>query len=289
VGEAGVPADASAVIRPIAAHSEFATCEEISRIVWGTRGQNVVPRELLMTVQRNGGLVLGAFERSGDLAGFVFGFLGMRDGRLRLCSHQLAVLPQHRGQGSGQRLKWAQRAAALARGVELVTWTFDPLEARNAYLNLHLLGAIACHYSRDHYGAMEDALNAGLPTDRFEVEWELRDRRVIERLAGKLPEHLVVGDARRSGAAVLVEAQGQGRKYPEPRLVEKVALRQPALIAVPSNFQELKRADRSLAAAWRAVTQSAFEAALGAGLVGTDFSRDGAYWFEPVARCESTP
>ncbi len=240
-----------------------------------------------MTVQRNGGVVLGAFAPSGDLAGFAFGFLGMRDGRLRLCSHQLAVLPQHRGQGLGQRLKWAQREAAMAQGVELVTWTFDPLEARNAHVNLHRLGAVARHYSRDHYGAMEDALNAGLPTDRFEVEWRLRDRRVTERLAAAPPEHRAE-EARRSGSVMLVEAHGRERGYPEPLLVEKAEPGRPALIGIPSNFQDLKRADRSLAAAWRTVTRSAFEAALGSGLVGTDFLTASVYWFEPVAGCEST-
>src|SRR5713101_490702 len=161
-------------IRLVHTHDEFAACEAMSREIWGAAERNVVPRELLLTIQRNGGLVHGAFLPEGRLVGFCFAFLGRRDGQLRLCSHQLGVLPEFRGTGIGIALKQAQRSDALRLGYELVTWTFDPLEARNAYINLHRLGCIARLYDRNHYGTMEDELNRGLPTDRFEAEWWLR-------------------------------------------------------------------------------------------------------------------
>src|SRR2546426_5911133 len=166
--------DSRVEVRLVRSHDEFAACEAMSRDVWGAAERNVVPRELLLTIQLNGGLVHGAFLPDGRLVGFCFAFLGRRDGQLRLCSHQLGVLEAFRGSGIGIALKQAQRYDALRLGVELVTWTFDPLEARNAYINLHRLGCIARLYDRDHYGAMEDELNRGLPSDRLEAEWWLR-------------------------------------------------------------------------------------------------------------------
>src|SRR2546421_1468083 len=161
-------------VRLVRSHDEFAACEAMSRDIWGAAERNVVPRELLLTIQHNGGLVHGAFLPDGRLVGFCFAFLGRRDGQLRPCSHQLGVVPELRGGGIGIALKEAQRADALQLGLELVSWTFDPLEARNAYINLHRLGCVARLYDRDHYGDMEDELNRGLPSDRFEVEGWLR-------------------------------------------------------------------------------------------------------------------
>src|SRR3989442_13798918 len=161
-------------VRLARSHAEFAACEALSRDIWGAAERNVVPRELLLTMQLNGGLVHGAFLPDGRLVGFCFAFAGVRDGQLRLCSHQLGVIPELRGAGIGIELKQAQRKDALRLGYPLVSWTFDPLEARNAYINLHRLGCVARLYDRDHYGDMEDDLNRGLPSDRLEAEWWLR-------------------------------------------------------------------------------------------------------------------
>src|SRR5207253_7674927 len=163
-------------IRLVRTHDEFAACEAMSRDIWGAAERNVVPRELLLTMQHNGGLVHGAFLAAGRLVGFCFAFLGQRDGQLRLCSHQLGVLDEFRGSGIGIALKQAQRYDALRLGIELVTWTFDPLEARNAYINLHRLGCIARLYERDHYGAMEDEPTLVMPIVLlYGVTWHRRD------------------------------------------------------------------------------------------------------------------
>jgi predicted GNAT superfamily acetyltransferase len=246
-------------IRLVRTHDEFAACEAMSRDIWGAAERNVVPRELLLTIQLNGGLVHGAFLPDNRLVGFCFGFVGLRDGQLRLCSHQLGVQAPYRGAGIGIALKQAQRDDALRLGYELITWTFDPLEARNAYINLHRLGCIARHYDRNHYGTMDDELNRGLPSDRFEVEWWLR-RRPAAQPAADAPLLLRVGpDA-------------------EP-IRERLDLRagSPVLIAVPPDFQALKRQSPALAQRWRLESRMAFEAALAAGLVALDFQRDGAY------------
>ncbi|OLE36217.1 MAG: hypothetical protein AUG48_08290 [Actinobacteria bacterium 13_1_20CM_3_68_9] len=242
---------------------EFAACEAMSRDIWGAAERNVVPRELLLTMQQNGGLVHGAFLPDGRLVGFCFAFLGMRAGQLRLCSHQLGVMADFRGKGVGIALKQAQRYDALRLGYELVTWTFDPLEARNAYINLHRLDCIARLYDRDHYGAMEDELNRGLPSDRFEAEWWLRR----PKPAAPTTEPLVllrVGDA---GEPVLEQGT--------------LGTRSPVLIGVPRDFQAIRRASPELALRWRLESRSAFERALAAGLIAVDFRREGVYVMAP--------
>ena len=146
----GSPPRHQVEVRLARSHAEFAACEALSRDIWGAAERNVVPRELLLTMQLNGGLVHGAFLPDGRLVGFCFGFAGLRDGQLRLCSHQLGVIPELRGTGIGIELKQAQRNDARRLGYPLVSWTFDPLEARNAYINLHRLGCIARLYDRNH-------------------------------------------------------------------------------------------------------------------------------------------
>ncbi|MDQ6711414.1 MAG: hypothetical protein M3Z11_12790 [Candidatus Dormibacteraeota bacterium] len=248
-------------IRSVASPAEFAACEAMSRDIWGAAERNVVPRELLLTMQQNGGLVHGAFLPSGEMVGFCFGFPGIREGRIRLCSHQLGVEPPYRGAGIGIALKETQARDARAMGYELISWTFDPLEARNAYINLHRLGCIARVYDRDHYGVMEDELNRGLPSDRFEAEWWMMDR--PRTTSGEAPiRMLAVGDGDRPMRSV------------EPVLGNR------AVIEVPPDFQSIKQRDMHLALAWRMESRAAFEAALAAGLVATDFLRSGAYVME---------
>ena len=249
-------------IRLVRTHDEFAACEAMSRDIWGAADRNVVPRELLLTMQHNGGLVHGAFLPQGRLVGFCFAFLGRRDARLRLCSHQLGVLPEFRGTGIGIALKQAQRYDALRLGYELVTWTFDPLEARNAYINLHRLGCIARLYDRDHYGTMEDELNRGLPSDRLEAEWWLRRARPF---TGADPQ-------------VMLRVGAGGEPVREQLDLSPSAT---ALISVPPDFQALKRASLELALRWRLESRAAFEAALAAGLVAIDFRREGTYVMAP--------
>jgi predicted GNAT superfamily acetyltransferase len=249
-------------IRLVRTHDEFAACEAMSRDIWGAAERNVVPRELLLTMQHNGGLVHGAFLPQGRLIGFCFGFLGMRDGQLRLCSHQLGVLPEFRGGGIGVALKQAQRYDALRQGYELVTWTFDPLEARNAYINLHRLGCIARLYDRDHYGKMEDELNHGLPSDRLEAEWWLS----------------------RAKPGTATDPQVMLRVGPNGEPVREhvdLGRRATTLIGVPPDFQEVKRRSLELALRWRMESRAAFEAALAAGLVAVDFRRSGTYVMAP--------
>lgn len=231
--------------------------------------RDVVPAHMLITVIKNGGLLTGAFKGS-EMIGFAFGFPGMEGTgagrRLKHCSHMLAVLPQARAKGLGAELKWRQRTEVLAQGVDLITWTYDPLQATNAHLNLNRLGAIARRYIRDAYGEMMDGLNAGITSDRFEVEWELLSPRVAAR-AARAP---LLPSLDNTPSVFELEVNHVG--LPQVMRVkgfegDRVALQ------VPADINALKRLDMALAAEWRAQTRKWFEAAFHAGYTATGIVR----------------
>lgn len=266
------------VIRPLETHAEYEAAEAVQRAVWPGSETEVVPRHLLSTAAANGGLALGAFD-GGRLAGFVFGFLGTDSAetsrpaltQLKHCSHMLAVLPDYRDQAVGYRLKLAQRDFVLRQGVRLITWTYDPLESRNARLNIARLGAVCRTYKRDVYGTMADALNAGLASDRFQVDWWITSSRVRERLAGQRAR-LVLESFLSAGTEILNPTQAapdDGLPRPPERLAEPGGAF--ALIEIPRDFQTLKAQDMTLAREWRLHTRLLFEAAFAQGYLVTDF------------------
>jgi predicted GNAT superfamily acetyltransferase len=164
----------------------FERCVVLQVEVWGYSDGDVIPRRVFVVAERIGGQVIGAFE--GDtLVGFAMSLPGYRDGMSYLHSHMLAVLPQYRNAGIGRGLKLAQRDDAIARGFNLMEWTFDPLEIRNAHLNIARLGVIVRRYQPDFYGPSSSPLQGGLPTDRLYAEWWLRSDRVAGMLRGEAP------------------------------------------------------------------------------------------------------
>ena len=258
---------AGPVIRPLSGLREREACVALQERVWGDAFADRVPASVLMIALETGGVASGAFV-DGRLVGFVFGITGLRDGRPIHWSDMLAVAPEHRGEGIGLRLKLHQRALLLERGVETVRWTFDPLEARNAHINLRRLGAVARAYRRDVYGASDSPLHAGIGTDRLLAEWPIASTRVRRRLAGSGPAS---GD---TSAGVLNPPRSSG---PLPRPGSGIA--EPAAprvrIAVPADIQELKRADLGTAVEWRGNVRAAFERAFGAGYTATDLEWGG--------------
>ena len=163
---------------------EYQACLEVERAVWQSADIDVVPIPLFVVAAETGGQVLGAFD--GDrVVGFTLAIAGWRAGKPFLHSHMTAVLDGYRDRGIGRKLKLFQREDALARGIGLIEWTFDPLIARNAYINLMRLGAIARRYMPNAYGITTSPLHSGLPTDRLVAEWHLRSARVGRVLAGK--------------------------------------------------------------------------------------------------------
>ncbi len=185
------------LIRPCSGFDELGACVQLQIDVWGYNDGDVIPRRLFVVAQRIGGQVLGAFDLSrssaplGDshsLVGFALSLPGAKGAKPYLHSHMLAVLPAYRNQGLGRKLKLAQRDEALARGLEHMEWTFDPLEIKNAYLNIHRLGAVVRTYAPNFYGVSSSRLQAGLPSDRLLAEWSMRSGRVEAILSGNFPQ-----------------------------------------------------------------------------------------------------
>lgn len=244
------------------------------RRVWGTENQEIPP-ELLRALRHAGACLQGA-EADGELVGFALGFLAWGDG-LHVHSHMLGVVPGWRGRGVGVALKLAQRAECLDRGVPEMRWTYDPLIATNARLNLNRLGCVATAFLPNFYGEMRDRLNAGDRSDRFEVRWRLESDRVERALAGS-------GPAVPRGETMLRAVGGPGRPRPEPAAAAPP--RSGALVQIPGDFFGLRSEDPDLGARWRRLSGAAFGACFGAGLVATGLGSGPTYVFEAVGDVE---
>jgi predicted GNAT superfamily acetyltransferase len=161
---------------------QFRQCVEIQHLAWGFSEADTVPMRSLVVCAKIGGQVFGAVDDRGQVLGFLNAFPGYRDGKVFLHSNMMGVRPEYQNYGIGRQLKMAQREEALSRGIDLVEWTFDPLEVRNARINLELLGAICRTYLVNVYGVTSSRLHGGLPTDRLVAEWHLNSARVKARL-----------------------------------------------------------------------------------------------------------
>jgi len=176
------------VIRHCHDLDEMRACVALQKEVWNFSDAELVPLRLFVVGSKIGGQVIGAFQGA-ELVSFVLAFPGARNGHSYLHSHMLAVRAEYRNGGLGRRMKLFQREDAIARGFELIEWTFDPLEIKNAYLNLEKLGAIARRYNVNQYGITSSPLQGGLPSDRLTAEWWLKSKRVRNLLeTGKRPE-----------------------------------------------------------------------------------------------------
>lgn len=187
----------SYVIRSCRRLEELSACVKLQKEIWGYSDLEVYPRRLFVNLSRIGGQVLGAFTSRGELVGFVASMPAWRGRQSYVHSLSLGVLPGHENRGLGRALKMAQRRAALRAGVELIEWTFDLLQAKNAYFNLAALGAVARRYLADHYGPVASRLQGGLPSDRLIAEWWLKSPRVRRALRGRglqLPKNQPVAE-----------------------------------------------------------------------------------------------
>ncbi len=172
-------------IREARGREDYDACVDLQRRVWGLSDLEITSAIQLIATVHAGGLLLVAEAGSAGIVGFSYGFAAWSEGASHVHSDMLAVLPDWQGRGVGLRLKWAQREAVLARGLGLVTWTFDPMRAKNARLNLRRLGATAREFLPDLYGRTSSALHHGLATDRLLARWELRSPSVRRLAAGK--------------------------------------------------------------------------------------------------------
>lgn len=232
---------------------EFQACLGLQKAVWGGDDLDVVPLPLFVVAAETGGQVLGAFQESGRMIGFTLALAAVREGRPFLHSHMTAVLPEYQNRGIGRQLKLFQREDAVRRGLDLVEWTFDPLELRNAHFNLVRLGAIVRRFLPNCYGVTSSPLHAGLPTDRLVAEWWLGSARVECAMAGKM----------QSG--------------PTPR---KDVVR----VTVPQNIADLKRSQPAEAIRVQGRIREQFQEWFGRRYAATGLERDddgGSYVLEP--------
>ncbi len=264
-------------IRLLETPEEMSAIEALQRMVWPGSETDVVPAHMLITVVHNGGLVLGAFDHE-RIIGFVFGFPGLEstpDGpRAKHCSHMAGVHPGFRDRGAGFALKRAQWQMVRHQGLDHITWTYDPLLSRNAHLNIARLGAVCSTYRRSEYGDMRDGLNAGLPSDRFQVDWWINTKRVERRLGKRSRPTLKLSHLSRVGVQPLYAlrpAAGDLRRPPEhlPALADQILAAE-----IPSDFMALKAADFPLARDWRFFSREFFELAFRQGYIVTDFVFD---------------
>jgi predicted GNAT superfamily acetyltransferase len=249
------------VIRHLTNYDEFITVRQVQQACWGfSSGEGLYP-PVLLTASQNGGLIVGAFD--GDkMVGYLFGFLGLHENRgpLKMCSQTMGVLAEYRGRGIAESLKWAQRDHALKLGLKLVTWTYDPLEGPNAFLNLHKLKAIARTYKRNIYGEHFGALNEGLPTDRFGVEWW------VEQV-----ENIAEVSSVEGTAITQVEGSGSTQRLVDYELESDSEV---ARVEIPVSIQAIRKADLALAVDWRRKTREIFETYFERGYVAVDFDRE---------------
>ncbi len=262
------------IIQPITTLEQVCQVQQTDIAIWGNVPGETVPIHVLRTVVENGGLLLGAFIDE-KMIGFTLGWLGTTDAaspwqaaeHLKLASHMTGVLSGYRDRQVGYRLKLAQREWAIERGLELITWTYDPLESRNARLNMRRLGATCQTYLQNVYSAMADPMNAGIASDRFQVDWRINSVRVRERLASSTLPHSPAGER----AQLLNPATLGPDGYPRP--AERPALPSGArlLVEIPVDMQAIRQADLALGIAWREHTRAIFWSAFADGYQVTDF------------------
>lgn len=264
-------------IRLLVDYEEMVQAEALARVVWPGSETDIIPAHLSIAISHNGGTVLGAFDDD-TLVGYVLGFLGTDSQdperiamtRLKHCSHQLGVHPEYRDRGIGFALKQAQREEVLKQGIRLITWTYDPLLSQNAHLNIRRLGSVCNTYILGAYGEMRDALNIGIASDRFQVDWWVTSPRVVSRFEkARRPldlTHYLNAGAKKMNPATL---DNEGRLCPNDAAIDPSGV--VALVEIPADYQELKKRDMSIAKSWREHSRYIFTYLFAAGYIVTDF------------------
>ena len=241
-------------VRSLSTAADFTACVALQRDTWGEDCSDIVPPATLRVAQKIGGVLAGAFDDSGALVGFVFGMVGLIDGRVIHWSDMLAVREDARDGGVGRMLKEFQREAARASGASEMYWTYDPLVARNAHLNFNRLGVRVAEYVEDMYGDSDSELHRGLGTDRLVVRWPLDG-------SARTPEVAAAVD--RGLAAPVADPQRDAR----PKAVR---------IEIPSDILAVRERSPEDAVRWRSSTRRAFQWALANGYEVTAFLPDAA-------------
>jgi predicted GNAT superfamily acetyltransferase len=283
-------------IRDLQTFDDLRQAEALEKEVWQLSDLDTTPLTLAVATREAGSIWLGAFD-GGRLVGFAFGFLALEHGQLAVHSHMLAVQSSYQNLDLGYKLKLAQRDRVLAMRagdmrVTEMTWTFDPLQSRNAHLNFAKLGVVAETYKIDFYGPETSSVLHRNSTDRLWVKWPLASRRVQDRLNGRDPRAEML-DALKT-LTPLVQFNGDGK--PIRADLEAALRRQRIAIEIPSDIIVVEKKDPALAREWRLQTRWAFSEALKAGFLVAEFCRTvrgqqgpGAYLLEKMKLEEYVP
>ena len=255
-------------IRDLKSIEDLSQLKAVEKEVWGMTDEDALPLTLAIACQAAGNIFVGAFDKD-RLVGFAFGFLGREHGQPMIHSHMLAVLDAYRHLDLGSRLKQAQRERAMAMGVHEMTWTYDPLQSRNAHFNFSKLGVVSDTYKMDFYGPETSSLLHRNGTDRLWVRWVLDSRRVRDRLAGKNARVETLDAMKLLAPLVRFDPSG---KPARADLAESLG-RQRVSIEIPGDILEIERADMGLAREWREATRWAFCEAMKAGFFVAEFCR----------------
>lgn len=266
-------------IRKLTSLEDFYHFQEVQQRIWVGAPEDVVPIHVLVTQAKNGGLVQGAFADDGPVAtggmiGIAFGWPGFGPGedgapRLKFCSHIVGVLPEWHGRGVGLQLKLAQRTALLEQGLmDWVTWTYDPLQRVNAVFNIHRLGATCTTYLRNVYGPMQDALNAGMPTDRCQVDWYINSERVRYALS---PNRRTADWSSLDLEIAPTTSVGDDKRLRSPDETFEPAIDgRPFAVPIPESVPALRAESLDLLLSWRFYQRRLMEKAFSAGYILVD-------------------
>ena len=279
------------VIKLLESPEDMTRVEDLQRAVWPGSETDVVPAHVFITAVHNGGLVIGAF-REEELIGFVFGFPGLDftpDGpRPKHCSHMMGIKPGQRDSGVGFALKRAQWQMVRKQGIDHITWTYDPLLSRNAYLNITKLGAVCNNYRRSEYGDMRDGLNAGLPSDRFQVDWWVNTRRVDRRIGKRARSPLKLENFSKAELKPLYTPLIGTSNLVQPPEHFSPLEGHLLLAEIPSDFSSMKETDFALARDWRFFSREVFEMAFTRDYIVTDFIFEDGRSFYVLSHGKST-
>ncbi|MBV8881240.1 MAG: hypothetical protein JO332_14840 [Planctomycetaceae bacterium] len=251
-------------IRKLASPEEYLDAERLQRAVWNFPDREIIPLNELVALQKHGGHVFGAFDGK-VLAAFCFGMPAFRDGKAYHYSRMLGVLPGRQDSGLGYAMKLKQREYVLRQGLDRVVWTFDPLQSRNAYLNIEKLGCVIREYLVNLYPASGSRFNEGLESDRFTAEWWIASRRVKDSIAGRKRAY------RLEDYAPAIETRVGEAGWREPASARFPARARKASIEIPDDIDALKKDDLPLAQRWREATREAFVSAFRKGFVAHGF------------------
>lgn len=260
-------------IRSLGTIPEFRAVMALEQEIWGySEPEDAVGIPMFVVTLKRGGILLGAYD--GDrLIGFVYSLAGLNHGRSTQWSHMLGVLPAYRATGIGRDLKLAQRRLALEMGIDLMEWTYDPLQSVNAYLNFTRLGVVVAEYHEDVYGESSSTLHRGSSTDRFIAQWWMRSARVERAIGSRAtgPDGGVrFGQILSDAVPALGCRSRQGTVEPVDLRTDHTAQR--VSVAVPGGFTEMLEHDQSLARTWRMATREVFCHYLEHGYTVIDFA-----------------